>query len=101
MRRERMHAALAALQESIFEDVPRDRLPEELKRILSSHSPEGPEGIGSICAHGVRAPGARSWSSKPDWTMTGVILDVIDMRMLYSIGNPCRGLWKEIAFEAN
>lgn len=97
-RREVMARALAGLEASVSGGEGPDGLEKELKGILASHAPAGVDAIGSICAHGVGVPGGRWWSPAPNWTMSGIILDVAARRMIYSVGNPCAGRWRGLSF---
>lgn len=69
-----------------------------MKEHLASHADGDGTQIGAVCAHGVVAPGGRSSSGWPYWTLTGVIFDSKNRRMIYSVGNPCHNEWKASSF---
>jgi hypothetical protein len=101
-RRETMERALAPLGTAIEAgDAPAERIGAALQTALSAHAEDGPTGVGSICAHAVQAPGARTPMAGNIWTMSGVILDIANGRMRYSLGNPCHGRWHDLAFETD
>lgn len=99
LRRETMERSLtdvrAAIAAGEFDEA---HLDGKLKSALSSHAQEGSVNLGSICAHGIEAPAARMPMHGEIWTMTGVIFDVVNGRMHYSLGNPCHGRWKSLTF---
>lgn len=63
---------------------------------LSQHV-DGGVGVGSVCAHGVDAPGGRSPSAEPYYTTTGLIFNAEHRSMIFSNGNPCEGDWHRLS----
>lgn len=70
------------------------------KDMLSSHGHRGADGLGSICVHGLALPGGRASSPLPNWTISGIIIDVTGRKMSYTVGNPCQSEWRVLQFPA-
>lgn len=68
----------------------------EIKTILSSHEKVDGE-IGSICIHHHNLFGARANTKGTMQTATAILLDVLNLSMEYSLGNPCLGQWQSTA----
>ena len=65
-----------------------------IKEFLSGH---GDALNPPICVHNYDVPGARYSRSEPISTVTAVIFDVMNYRMLFTRSNPCSMLWEEMA----
>ncbi|PSR33868.1 MAG: hypothetical protein C7B44_14320, partial [Sulfobacillus thermosulfidooxidans] len=65
-----------------------------IKEFLSSH---GDAQNPPICVHDYDVPGARYSRSEPISTVTAVIFDVMNYRMLFTRSNPCSLLWEDMA----
>lgn len=83
----------------IAEGAEASEIVELIKKHLSTHS-ENENQIASICVHGLDAPGARLFGFSPCYSLTGVILDISNLEMHYSMGQPCSSEWKHMSFDS-
>ena len=97
-RQLRREVATSAAEESMHYLEKGDKLAAivAIQDSLGRHVGDGGS-IGSVCAHGVVIPGGRSPSSEPYFTSTGIIIDARERTMIFSDGNPCRGMWHTLS----
>lgn len=93
-----MEKCVAEIYRQASQGLAKDQAIEMMKQAFSTHGPDGADKPGAICAHGMALAGGRSSLPLPNWTLTAVVFDVIDRKMVYSIGNPCLGNWRELSF---
>ncbi len=105
VRKDREHRYYRMLKEvrEVYEMMPKGISKTEalakLKGVLSWHGPAGETEPGAICAHGIKAPGARFPGNESFWTIAGVIFDVVEGRMHYAAGStPCNATWRSLTF---
>jgi len=97
-REEAMEAFLKEIWEKIPQGITSDEIVTEAKSLLSRHS-ETDDQVGGICVHGLKAPGARIFGDTPCNTLGAVILDMKELTMHYSVGNPCYKKWNVLKLE--
>jgi hypothetical protein len=94
--------AIEAFLNEIWEKVPQGitsgEIVSEAKSLLSRHS-ETDNQVGGICVHALKAPGARIFGDTPCNTLGAVILDMKELTMHYSMGNPCYDRWNSLKLE--
>lgn len=71
----------------------KDEAVADIQGFLSQH---GDENHPPICVHDYDVTGARYSRPEPISTVTGVIFDIRQYRMLFTRGNPCGNIWQEL-----
>lgn len=76
----------------------RQELIRMAKKAMSEHADEGCDRAGSVCVHGLEAPGSRSpaagpHATDPQWKLSSLIFDVSRREMQYTLGTPCNSSW--------
>jgi hypothetical protein len=89
----RMAEAMKAVHDSVPQGMTKPEVLDLLKQTLAWRGPNEDGGIGSCCCLGVNAPGSRTNSTAPCWTITAVIFDLIDRRMHFTRGTPHANPW--------
>lgn len=97
-REEEMKTFLQSLYDRIPLGMENHKIINEAKGLLSSHRANDNQ-RGSICIHGLDAPGARLFGADPCYTLSAVILDVKECAMHYSLGPPCEGQWQTLTMD--
>ncbi|THF81319.1 carcinine hydrolase/isopenicillin-N N-acyltransferase family protein [Cohnella fermenti] len=65
-----------------------------IEYLLRMHENEDGSALGSVCAHGVRS--GRSNAPLPHDTVSGMIWDLAEAEMRYTLGQPCCNEWKRL-----
>lgn len=95
IRYRKMNNSMRELLDDVHHGLSESEAVMVLKSTLSSHT--NGNGLGSVCCHDLDLPGGRSSSHLSLSTLTGVILDVGQLKMHYSIGSPCRNNWEVLS----
>ncbi|MBB6636644.1 hypothetical protein [Cohnella thailandensis] len=67
-----------------------------IQYLLRMHENADGSAIGSVCAHGVLS--GRSNAPLPHDTVSGMIWDLAEAEMKYTLGQPCRNEWRRLGF---
>ncbi|RUS46426.1 hypothetical protein [Cohnella sp. AR92] len=68
-----------------------------LEYLLRMHENADGSALGSVCAHGVLS--GRSNAPLPHDTVSGMIWDLAEAEMKYTLGQPCKNEWKQLRFD--